>query len=269
LTWDTCYDGQQRWISLANTYNHLLLTHESDRHHAIKGVISTLERKTGLRFVSGTCETFFPIALLWTPDFEDYTFQQIPNVATTPLVPSWSGALVRQIKYSGPHLKWKPHVTNSTCYLRRNSILYLKAKSYVRLQIRPSNHQEPTDTRPPPHDNETYLPVEVKLENWTPSRRLFPDPRIETALSLDQILAGPIVINLVLLVECKSESGGVKFTHFYGLMATKDMSPSYPYHWRRIGAFSIVAPRYRAPAKDGIRESILAKFGAEREFEIY
>jgi hypothetical protein len=44
------------WHSVTSAYNAAKLTYESDRPHALKGVIKTLEQETGVKFVVGVCE---------------------------------------------------------------------------------------------------------------------------------------------------------------------------------------------------------------------
>lgn len=57
--------GQSYWGHVILEYTQSALTFESDRQHALTGVINTLSKTTGLRFVHGVCTDFLPFSLLW------------------------------------------------------------------------------------------------------------------------------------------------------------------------------------------------------------
>ncbi|KAF2107949.1 heterokaryon incompatibility protein-domain-containing protein, partial [Lophiotrema nucula] len=58
--------GQQAWMEVLQTYAMTKLTFESDRPHAINGIISVLQRQTGLEIHAGICADFAPYSLLWS-----------------------------------------------------------------------------------------------------------------------------------------------------------------------------------------------------------
>ncbi|KAF2268766.1 HET-domain-containing protein, partial [Lojkania enalia] len=62
---DPLINGQRGWMKLVGEYSEMKLTFESDRVHALKGVISVLQARRGLSFLAGVCQNFLPYSLLW------------------------------------------------------------------------------------------------------------------------------------------------------------------------------------------------------------
>lgn len=61
---ETMIVNERAWMAITNAYSECNLAYESDRPHALKGAISTLEQLAGLRIVGGICENYFPFSLL-------------------------------------------------------------------------------------------------------------------------------------------------------------------------------------------------------------
>jgi hypothetical protein len=107
--------GQFHWTRILNAYNTADLSFEKDRPYAVKGIMATLEKETGLRVVAGVVQEFLPVALLWRvpedgklPDNKGvsyYTFESWKHSLAHS--PSWSCAFRHR------HIDYTPYETST------------------------------------------------------------------------------------------------------------------------------------------------------------
>lgn len=251
--------GQNEWTRLLNAYNSAKLTYETDRIHAFQGIVSTVQRETGLTMVAGVCEQFLPYSLLWR--VED---TKRLNYEDTPLLtydswrnsrigsPSWSCAFRHR------YLNCGLGETTMTC-----AEASFKSHPEPILTIN-GRHMSHVTIRPITRGNKVRASFDIDVDiilqsvgyRWISVEDFLPDTGL--ILCPDFILQRSIQVDLVLL-ELIEEVNPLERWTAVGLMLAR-FEPGLEM-WERVGVFYAPAPCLE-------RGELLACFGDDKEYRV-
>ncbi|KAF2661083.1 hypothetical protein K491DRAFT_711329 [Lophiostoma macrostomum CBS 122681] len=225
------YQKMLSWTALLNTYLSMKLSYESDRLFAIKGIITTLERRAGLKFIAELCITFLPFSLLWA-FVSDSAMWGSPYTSwrsSLELSPSWSNSIRGGSLYVGPRdpEKWLNHTRSLTTVSSGSGAgptLRILGKYYGPVQL----------------GNGATVPSVMEL-GWRIFRKL------TVVVRWDFEIKGDVEVVFVLLITGREQNSA----DAHGLVLTKDYHETAA--WERIGVFQ-TAPRFMTMISTNFRK---------------
>jgi hypothetical protein len=223
------------WMEILRSYHYMKLTRESDRPHAIKGLITFVQQRTGLSFIEGVCEDAFPYSILWMKDRapdRDTEFRKRAILSS----PSWSCAFRCAYRYWGPYQTDFTHVASVTANTSVvPPILNLKARYHGPKHIYPYIYEQ-YDSGIKPSMSTSGIREFGKSGNF-PGTTPFGDLLFD--LDLDFRLSSSVLAHFVLLAQ--EVVRGVRMG--YGLVLEPD--EAFPSRWVRIGTFRVWNKEWR------------------------
>jgi hypothetical protein len=211
------------WMQILRSYHDMKLTRESDRPHAIKGLITFVQQRTGLSFIAGVCKDVFPYSILWVKErAPDRNFELKERAIRSS--PSWSCAFRCAYFYGGPDQTDFTHIASVTASTSAvPPILNLKGRYHGPTHLHPYEYQDSNITTSGIQD----------FGNSGHSQGPTLSNNLQFTLHLDFKISSSILVHFVLLAQDVVQ--GVRMG--YGLVLEPD--EAFPSRWVRIGVFQV------------------------------
>jgi hypothetical protein len=225
------------WMKILRSYHSMKLTRESDRPHAIKGLITLVEQRTGLSFIEGVCKDAFPYSILWVKDNapdRDTEFRERAILSS----PSWSCAFRCAYRYRGPSQTDFTHVASVTANTNVvPPVLNLKGLYHGPTHIYPYVHEQ--------HESGIEPSMSTSSIHEFGNSRDFPGTTpfgdLQLFLQLDfRLYSSECVLAHFVLLAQKVVRGALIG---YGLVLEPD--EAFPSRWVRIGVFQFRNKEWR------------------------
>jgi hypothetical protein len=229
--------SQSHWMQIVDKYSRSLLTFEKDRPHALKGIITDIEERTQLSFVSGVCVDFLPYSVLWARarpmDVDVWT-------DSLSYCPSWSCTFKPGgFWHRGPYenIPGKRQIAE-TSICSETLLLRVKGKYFGPISIEPVPIEESKRLGPPPSGNKFRgLDSHGNHIPWT-QLCSGPYPMFVSEPLLDFDLDHRIQVEFVLVVsDSFLPSDSQRSRIGFGLILTKLEDGGDK--WQRVGWFTV------------------------------